>query len=58
MVLVNQKLFILEKVNFGQPPKCWSNLVKLGQTCWKLVLFGTGHYNISLNTFIWLIWVR
>ena len=25
--LVNQKLFILEKVNFGQPTKCWSNLV-------------------------------
>ena len=43
-VLVNQKLFILEKVNFGQPPKCWSNLVKFGQTCCKLVLFGTGHY--------------
>ena len=35
--LVNPKLFILEKVNFGQPPKCWSNLVKFGQT-WSNVL--------------------
>ena len=45
--LVDPKLFILEKVNFGQHTKCWSNLVnlvKLGQTCCKLVLFGTGHY--------------
>ena len=33
--LVNPKLFILEKVNFGQHTKCWSNLVnlvKLNQT--------------------------
>ena len=52
MVLVNLKLFILEKVNFGQPIKCWSNLVKLvklNQT-WsnalQLVVFGTGHYNL------------
>ena len=28
-VLVNPKLFILEKVNFGQLTECWSNLVKL-----------------------------
>ena len=31
-VLVNLKLFILEKVNFGPHTKCWSNLVKSGQT--------------------------
>ena len=39
-VLVNPKLFILEKVNFGQPPKCWSNLVKFGQLSqiWSNVL--------------------
>ena len=46
-VLVNLKLFILEKVNFGPHIKCWSNLVKLSQTClnvFKLILFGTGHY--------------
>ena len=30
-VLVNPKLFILEKVNFGPHIKCWSNMVKLGQ---------------------------
>ena len=30
--LVNPKLFLLEKVNFGQPTKCWSNLVNSGQT--------------------------
>ena len=54
-VLVNPKLFILEKVNFGQPTKCWSNLVKLvklNQT-WsnalQLVVFGTGHYKKPLN---------
>ena len=46
-VLVNPKLFILEKVNFGPHTKCWSNLVKSGQTwstCYKLVLVGAGHY--------------
>ena len=37
-VLVNPKLFILEKFNFGQPIKYWSNV-------FKLVLFGAGHYN-------------
>ena len=50
-VLVNPKLFILEKVNFDQPIKCWSNLVKLSQTwsnVFKLVLFGAGHYILSL----------
>ena len=47
-VLVNLKLFILEKVNFGPHAKCWSNLVKLGQTCHKLVLFGAGHYNQAI----------
>ena len=34
-VLVNPKVFILEKVNFGPHTKCWSNLinlVKLSQT--------------------------
>ena len=35
--LVNPKLFILEKVNFGQHTKCWSNLVKSSQT-WSNVL--------------------
>ena len=35
--LVNPKLFILEKVNFGQHTKCWSNLVKCSQT-WSNVL--------------------
>ena len=35
--LVNPKLFILEKVNFGQHAKCWSNLVKASQT-WSNVL--------------------
>ena len=46
-VLVNLKIFILEKFNFGPHIKCWSNLVKLSQTwsnVFKLVLFGTGHY--------------
>ena len=54
-VLVNPKLFVLEKVNFGQPTKCWSNLVKLvklNQT-WsnalQLVLFGTGHYRYVMT---------
>ena len=27
-----------------KPSQIWSNLVKLGQTCYKLVLFGAGHY--------------
>ena len=44
-VLVNPKLSILEKANFGPHTKCWSNLVKSGQTCCKLVLFGAGHYS-------------
>ena len=35
--LVNPKLFILEKVNFGQHTKCWSNIVKSSQT-WSNVL--------------------
>ena len=35
-VLFNPKLFILEKVNFGPHTKCWSNLVKSGQTCYNL----------------------
>ena len=46
-VLVNPKIFILEKFNFGPHIKCWSNLVKLSQTwsnVFKLVLFGAGHY--------------
>ena len=49
-VLVNPKLFIIEKVNFGPHIKCWSNLVKLSQTwsnVFKLVLFGTGRYIYS-----------
>ena len=29
-----------------KPSKLWLNLVKLGQTCYKLVLFGAGHYNL------------
>ena len=36
-VLVNPKLFLLKKVNFGQHTKCWSNLVKSSQT-WSNVL--------------------
>ena len=36
-VLVNPKLFILEKVNLGPHTDCWSNLVKLSQT-WSNVL--------------------
>ena len=36
-VLVNPKIFILEKVNFGPHIKCWSNLVNFGQT-WSNVL--------------------
>ena len=36
-VLVNPKLFILEKVNLGPHTNCWSNLVKLSQT-WSNVL--------------------
>ena len=28
-----------------KPSQIWSNLVKLGQTCYKLVLFGASHYN-------------
>ena len=35
--LVNPKLFILEKVNFGQHTKRWSNLVKSSQI-WSNVL--------------------
>ena len=31
-----------------KPSQIWSNLVKLGQTCYKLVLFGVSHY-ILLN---------
>ena len=27
-----------------KPSQIWSNLVKHGQTCYKLVLFGAGHY--------------
>ena len=27
-----------------KPSQIWSDLVKLGQTCYKLVLFGAGHY--------------
>ena len=27
-----------------KPSQLWSNLIKLGQTRFKLVLFGTGHY--------------
>ena len=51
-VLVNPKIFILEKVNFGPYIKCWSNLVKLSQTwsnVFKLVLFGAGHYSIDMK---------
>ena len=33
-----------------KPSQIWSNLVKLGQTCCKLVLFGTGHYNSRKST--------
>ena len=29
---------------FVKPSQLWSNLIKLGQTRFKLVLFGTGHY--------------
>ena len=29
-----------------KPSQLWSNLIKLGQTHFKLVLFGTGHYII------------
>ena len=36
-VLVNPKLFILEKVNLGLHTNCWSNLVKLSQN-WSNVL--------------------
>ena len=36
-VLVNPKLFILEKVNLGPHTNYWSNLVKLSQT-WSNVL--------------------
>ena len=36
-VLVNPKLFILEKVNLDPHTNCWSNLVKLSQT-WSNVL--------------------
>ena len=36
-VLVNPKLFILEKVNLSLHTNCWSNLVKLSQT-WSNVL--------------------
>ena len=46
-VLVNPKLFILDKVNLAPPTigwSTWSNWVKLGQTCLKLVLFCAGHY--------------
>ena len=52
-VLVNPKLFILEKVNLAPHTIGWSNLVKLGQLSqtWsnvlKLVLFGTGRYILS-----------
>ena len=28
-----------------KPSQIWSNLVKLGQMCYKLVLFGAGHYS-------------
>ena len=28
-----------------KPSQIWSNLIKLGQTRCKLVLFGTGHYS-------------
>ena len=46
-VLVNPKLFILEKFNLAPHTIGWSNLVKLSQT-WsnmlKLVLFGMGRY--------------
>ena len=52
-VLVNSKLFIFEKFNFGQHIKCWSNLVKLSQTwsnVFKLVLFGAGHYIFPLSS--------
>ena len=51
-VLVNPKLFILEKVNLDPHIKCWSNLVKLSQTwsnVFKLILFGTGHYSLILT---------
>ena len=50
-VLVNPKLIILEKVNLAPPTigwSTWSNLVKLGQTGLKLVLFGAGHYTSDL----------
>ena len=30
-----------------KPSQLWSNLIKLGQTRFKLVLFGTGHYRKS-----------
>ena len=42
-VLVNPKLFVLEKVNLAPPTigwSTWSNLV-------KLVLFGAGHYRAT-----------
>ena len=43
-VLVNPKLFILEKVNFGPHAKCWSNLIKSGQAQSNLVKRVTNLY--------------
>ena len=54
-VLVNPKLFILEKVNFGQPTKCWSNLVKLNQT-WSnalqtcIIWYGSLHFMSTVTS--------
>ena len=30
----------------------WSKLIKLGQTCLKLVLFGVGHYKQSIARYL------
>ena len=35
-----------------KPSQIWSNLVKLGQTCYKLVLFGAGHYSTDFKTIL------
>ena len=32
-----------------KPSQIWSSSIKLGQTCYKLVLFGTGHYTHAFS---------
>ena len=50
-VLVNSKLFILEKVNLGPHTNCWSNLVKRFKNLYYLVRVVTDIIKVKIIFF-------